>query len=189
MADQDWIGLMIFKNFVDHDWIGFNFIGSGLDSDWKISQSAHLCCLFVWIWLAGAELGGDRGATSPPKFCLASPVAPKIFQVSFWKSYTDHWQLPLLQNWPLLWPPKWKCLAPPLLVRQDSHKSTQGWKVSFWGSVRGKFSLNIKMNDFVGNILQNPFCACCYILLSGKRPKADTHQSAVLLCYFTVAVA
>jgi len=45
------------------------------------------------------------------------------------------------------------------------------------------------MNDFVGNILQNPFCACCYILLSGKRPKADTHQSAVLLCYFTVAVA
>jgi len=33
LADQDWIGLMIFKNFVDQDWIGFNFIGSGLDSD------------------------------------------------------------------------------------------------------------------------------------------------------------
>jgi len=32
-ADQDWIGLMIFKNFADQDWIGFNFIGSGLDSD------------------------------------------------------------------------------------------------------------------------------------------------------------
>jgi len=52
LADQDWIGLMIFKNFVDQDWIGFNFIGSGLDSDWKISQSAHLCmvhliCLFM----------------------------------------------------------------------------------------------------------------------------------------------
>ena len=42
-VDQDWIGLMIFKNFADHDWIRFNFIGSGLDSDWKISQSAHLC--------------------------------------------------------------------------------------------------------------------------------------------------
>jgi len=24
----------------------------------------------------GAELGGARGATSPPKFCLAFPVAP-----------------------------------------------------------------------------------------------------------------
>jgi len=42
LADQDWIGLMIFKNLVDQDWIGFNFIGSGLDSDWKISQSANL---------------------------------------------------------------------------------------------------------------------------------------------------
>jgi len=42
-ADQDWIGLMIFKNFAEQDWIGFSFIRSGLDSDWKISQSAHLC--------------------------------------------------------------------------------------------------------------------------------------------------
>jgi len=33
MADQDWIGLMIFKNFGDQDWIGFNFFGSGLDSN------------------------------------------------------------------------------------------------------------------------------------------------------------
>jgi len=33
LVDQDWIGLMIFKNFTDQDWIGFNFIGSGLDSD------------------------------------------------------------------------------------------------------------------------------------------------------------
>jgi len=33
LADQDWIGLMIFKNFVNQDWIGFNFIGSGLDWD------------------------------------------------------------------------------------------------------------------------------------------------------------
>jgi len=42
LADQDWIGLAIFKNFADQDWIGFNFIGSGLDADWTISQSAHL---------------------------------------------------------------------------------------------------------------------------------------------------
>jgi len=33
LADQDWIGMMIFKNFVDQDWIGLNFIGAGLDSD------------------------------------------------------------------------------------------------------------------------------------------------------------
>jgi len=42
LADQHWIGLMIFKNLADQDWIGFNFCGSGLDSDWKICQSAHL---------------------------------------------------------------------------------------------------------------------------------------------------
>jgi len=52
----------------------------------------------------------------------------------------------------------------------DSHKSSQGWKVSFWGSARGTFSVNIKMNDFVGNILRNRFYACCYILKSGRRP-------------------
>jgi len=26
LADQYWIGLMIFKNFADQDWVGFNFI-------------------------------------------------------------------------------------------------------------------------------------------------------------------
>jgi len=26
------------------------------------------------------------------------------------------------------------------------------------------------MNNFVGNILQNKFHACCYVLLSGTRP-------------------
>jgi len=33
LVDQDWIGLVIFKNCVDQDWIGFNFIGSGLVLD------------------------------------------------------------------------------------------------------------------------------------------------------------
>jgi len=33
LADQDWIGLMIFYNFTDQDWMGFNFIGSGRYSD------------------------------------------------------------------------------------------------------------------------------------------------------------
>jgi len=68
----------------------------------------------------------------------------------------------------------------------DSHKSSQGWKVSFWGSARGTFSVNIKMNDFVGNIL--------YIYI-GFTPAAtswnqvdalhaDAHLSTALLCYF-----
>jgi len=66
---------------------------------------------------------------------------------------------------------------------QDSHKSTQVWKVSLWGSVRGKFSVNIKMNDFVGNILQNKFYACCgHILLSSTRLKSwcTTHCGAAI---------
>ena len=46
-----------------------------------------------------------------------------------------------------------------------------GLKVSFWGSVRGKFSVNIKMNDFDRNILQSKFYACWYILLSGTCPR------------------
>jgi len=33
LVDQDWIGLMIFKNFADQVWIRFKFIGPGLDSD------------------------------------------------------------------------------------------------------------------------------------------------------------
>jgi len=31
--------------------------------------------------------------------------------------------------------------------------------------------VNIKMNNFVGSILQNTVYAYCYILLSGTRPK------------------
>jgi len=56
-----------------------------------------------------------------------------------------------------------------LMARQS--QSTQDWKDSYWGSLRGKFGVNIKMNDFVGNILQYKFYACCYILQSGTRPK------------------
>jgi len=60
-------------------------------------------------WNSGAELGGCQGGHCPPKILPGPPSGlPKIFQVSFWKSYTDHWQLPLLQNWPLQWPPQMK---------------------------------------------------------------------------------
>jgi len=37
--------------------------------------------------------------------------------------------------------------------------------------IRGKFSVNIQMNEFVGDILQSKFYACCCILLSGTRPE------------------
>jgi len=66
-------------------------------------------------------------------------------------------------------------------VWQDSHKSTQGWKVSLWESIRGKFSVNNKINDFVANILQTKFYACCYILLSRTRRCTLICGAAVLL--------
>jgi len=45
--------------------------------------------------------------------------------------------------------------------------------------------VNNIVNDFVGNILQNKFYACCYILLSGTRPKRRyAHLPAALLCSF-----
>jgi len=31
------------------------------------------------------------------------------------------------------------------------------------------------MNNFVGNVLQNKFDTCCYILPSGTRPKINAH--------------
>jgi len=68
-----------------------------------------------------------------------------------------------------------------LVTRQSS---MQGWEGSVWGSVRGKFIVNIKMNDFVWNMLQNMFYVCCYILLSRTRPKrrcAPICDAAILL--------
>ena len=63
----------------------------------------------MYYFSSGAELGGCQGGHCPPKILSGPPSGPpKIFQVSFWKSYTDHWQLPLLQNWPLQWPPQMK---------------------------------------------------------------------------------
>ena len=37
LADQVWIGLMIFKYFADQDWVGFNFIGQG----WTWTEKFH----------------------------------------------------------------------------------------------------------------------------------------------------
>ena len=72
---------------------------------------------FVDSWLLYVRRGGARGvpggATAPPKFSAWRHATAL-------ESYTDHWQLPLLQNWPLQWPPQWKCLAPPLYVRYMS---------------------------------------------------------------------
>jgi len=41
--------------------------------------------------------------------------------------------------------------------------------------------VNNKMNDFVGNIMQNKFYAYCYVLLSGTRPKRRCTPYAALL--------
>jgi len=66
-------------------------------------------------------------------------------------------------------------------VWEDSHKSTQGWKVCFWGSIRGKFSVNNKMNDFLGifvfNITFTSAFTSCY------QVHADAQLYATLLCY------
>jgi len=47
------------------------------------------------------------------------------------------------------------------------------------------------MNNFVGNIPQNKFHPCCYILLSGTRPKCRCrlHLSAALLRYLSAVGA
>jgi len=44
------------------------------------------------------------------------------------------------------------------------------------------------MNDFVGKILQNKFYACCYILLSGTRPKRRCTPIYLGRCYATLGV-
>jgi len=41
--------------------------------------------------------------------------------------------------------------------------------------------VNIKMNDFVGNILENTFYAYCYILQSGTRRCTSMCDAAMLL--------
>ena len=52
------------------------------------------------------------GGPLPPKILPGPPSGPPKFSArrhaTALKSYTDHWQLPLLQNWPLQWPPQMK---------------------------------------------------------------------------------
>ena len=57
-------------------------------------------------------------------------------------------------------------------------------KAAFENQSGGKFSVNIKMNDFVGNILQirfTPAVTSCYPV---HALNSDGHLSASLLCYF-----
>ena len=53
LADQEWIGPMIIKNFADHDWIGFNFlrirIGLGLRNFTVRSSVRHMKCSCICI--------------------------------------------------------------------------------------------------------------------------------------------
>jgi len=70
---------------------------------------------------AGAELGGCLGGPLPPKILPGPPSGPpKIRSLSvglFLKVLNRPLTAPLLQNWPLQCPHKWKCLAPPLHKR------------------------------------------------------------------------
>ena len=84
--------------------------------NWVQHMANHVSSKFYRVVVqglqAGAELGGAMGGHCPPKFFLAPSVSPPKFfawrHVTALKSYTDHWQLPLLQNWPLQWPPQMK---------------------------------------------------------------------------------
>ena len=68
-------------------------------------------------WHAGAELGGFQGGNDPLKFYLAPPVAPSIFFRSFSESPTQTINSsPCCKTGPSSGPPKWKCLAPPLVT-------------------------------------------------------------------------
>jgi len=63
---------------------------------------------------------------------------------------------------------------------QGSHKSTLGWKVSFGGSVRGKFSGRTKWTTLFGifcKISFTPAVTSCYQV---HALNADAHLSAAL---------
>jgi len=88
LADQDWIGPIIFKMLVDQDWIRFNFTGSRLDLEWKISHSAHLCRIesesnktlsshFCWIrfYFFGSGLDSDLKVSQSAHVCYVVKTA------------------------------------------------------------------------------------------------------------------
>ena len=64
-------------------------------------------------------------------------------------------------------------------VGNHCHKLTQGLKVSFWGSVREKFSVNNKMND-VRNICWASFMPAVTSFYQVHAQNADTHISPVV---------
>jgi len=72
---------------------------------WNIMQ--HLCSAVTCQKLVsrGGARGLPRGATGPPS---GPPKFSAWRHVTALKSYTDHWKLPLLQNWPHQWPPQMK---------------------------------------------------------------------------------
>jgi len=135
LADQDWIGLMIFKNFAEQDWIGFNFFGSGLDSDRKFCQSAHLCYRVLlaklvgeqykeYVWLQAISTIWIVASHTNPMVCYSftSHTAP----INRYTRHTSH----IHAQWIGAWPAKCKvcttrhsyCLAFTLFTTQgDTH--------------------------------------------------------------------
>ena len=93
------------------------------------SNARHPGQLKKQIWVEktssgnqGRKSGDARGATSPQKFCLAPPVAlPKFFR-SLSESPTQTIDSsPCCKAGPSSGPPKWKCLAPPLVGTLHGH--------------------------------------------------------------------
>ena len=88
------------------------------------------------VILRGGARGVPGGATAPPKFCLAPPKFSAWRHATALKSYTDHWQLPLLQNWPLQCPPpnETVCLRPwwYLMLKYNNIQPSQWFQEIFW---------------------------------------------------------
>jgi len=75
---------------------------------------------------------GLQGGPLPPKILPGHPSGPPNFSAwrhaTAFKSYTDHWQLPLLQNWPLQWPPQMKMSgSAPVHIAMRLEKNKAPW--------------------------------------------------------------
>ena len=105
----------------------------------------------------GGARGVPGGATSPPKFCLALPVAPQNFPRDVmplhWSPTQTIDSSPCCKTGPSSGPPKWKCLAPPLDATAQQHQVDVAYQrelknmrcrnvahVSQLGTLLGRFS-------------------------------------------------
>ena len=67
---------------------------------------------------------------------------------------------------------------------QDSHISTQGWKVRFWGSLRGNSVWILKWTNLLGIFCKLSFTPAVTSCYQVHALNADARLSATLLCFF-----